>query len=191
MGIKKFVTKQIFFFTGLPLSGKSHVTKLLAGRIHNSYYISTGDIARSLVKDSVEQKQMEAKDLYPGEEALRTELKRQVDETTATCVIVDGFPRFPEQATYLADTFFHLFPVVIDVTTTDLQTLAYRATLRARDSRDTDHVEFANRLKLAMQNSGDISSVLNARLVPHYTIVSTADENSIFTQFRKIVKQRP
>ncbi len=191
MGIKKFDNKQIFFFTGLPLSGKSHVTKLLAGRIHNTCYISTGDIARSLVKDDSEQKQMEAKDLYPGEDALRAELKRQIDETTATCVIVDGFPRFPDQATYLAKEFFHLFPVVIDVTAADLQTLAYRATMRARDSRDTDHAEFAKRLELAIKNSGDISSVLNARLVPHYTIVSTADEKSILTQFRKITKQRP
>lgn len=190
MGVKQFKNKQLFCLMGLPLTGKSHIGRLLAGRIHNATYISTGDIARSLIKSDAEQKQMEAKDLFPGEEELRAELKKQIDESTATCVIVDGFPRFPEQATYLANTFFDLFPTVIEVTACDMQTLALRARLRSRDSRDKNEGEFIKRLELAMKNQNDVVGILNTRLIPNYTIISTADDASILKQFQHITKQR-
>lgn len=191
MSIKQFKNKQIFCFMGLPLSGKSYMCKLLAQRVHNATYISTGDIARSLIKTEAEQKEMEAKDLFPGENALRAELKNQIEASTATCILIDGFPRFPDQALYLASELSLYFPTVVDVTAADMSTLATRAKLRARDSRDSNQVEFVTRLALAMKNQNNIISVLCARLVPHHTIVSTADDASILKQFQHITKQRP
>lgn len=191
MGVKKFKTKQLFCFTGLPLAGKSYVASMLQSRIVESIHISTGDIARKLIKNDADQKAMEAKDLFQGEAELRAELKRQIDEATATCILVDGFPRFAEQATWMADTFNNLFPVVIDVQTADLQTLVVRARSRARDTRDTNQIEFANRLELAMKNQNEVASILNSRLIRHYTIVGTASADSIYKQFHHISKSRP
>jgi adenylate kinase family enzyme len=184
----KIKTKQLFFFTGLPLSGKSHLTKILALDIPNSLRISTGDIARSLIKTDLQQKEMESKDLFPGELELRAELKRQIDDSPATCILVDGFPRFGEQVTYLADNFFDLFPVIIDVCAGDLQTLAQRARNRGRDSRDANDVEFIKRLNLAMCNHNDVDIVVRRRLLPAYTIMSSGSEQVAINHFRKIAK---
>ncbi len=182
------MNKQLFCLVGLPLSGKSYVGKLLAASFQSSTYIATGDIARSLIKSADEQKQMEATDLYPGGDALCTELKRLVDASTQDCIIVDGFPRSPDQAAFLSKEFFHLFPTIVEVTTADLTTLAIRAKQRARDSRDTDPAQFAARLNLAIRNQNSVSTVLNSLLLPHYTIVSTASRDSILEQFKYILK---
>lgn len=191
MGVKKFKCKQLFCLTGLPLAGKSYVGSLLAKRIENAIHISTGDIVRSLIKTPEQQKAMEAADLFQEEDLLRAELKKKLDETTATCLLVDGFPRSASQATYLADTFNDLFPVVIDVQTGDLATLVTRARARARDTRDTSQIEFAHRLELAIKNQSEVSSVLHSRLIRCYTIVGTADDASIYKQFHHISKSRP
>ena len=182
------MTKQLFCLMGLPLSGKSYVGKLLASRLPDATYISTGDIARAMIKGDEEQKQMEALDLYPGEDMLRAELKKLIDGATQSTIIVDGFPRFPDQAKHLADEYFHLFPSVIEVTTADLTTLAMRAKHRARDIRDTDPVQYVNRLKLAIHNQADVAAVLDSRMIKHYTIVSTASIESILSQFKYIEK---
>lgn len=190
MGVKKFKTKHLFCLTGLPLAGKSYVGQLLASRVAEAIHISTGDIARSLIKTAEQQKAMEAKDLFQGEEELREELKKQIDATAATCVLVDGCPRFADQAKWIADTFHDLFPTVIDVQTGDLATLVTRARQRARDTRDTNQAEFATRLELAMKNQSEVFTVLTSRLIPCYTIVGTADDASIYKQFHHITKNR-
>ena len=171
---------------GLPLAGKSHIGRLLTSKVENSVHISTGDIARRLIVDDIQQKEMEAKDLFPGEEQLRTELKKQIDDSAATCIFIDGFPRSTDQVKYLKETFFDLFPVVIDVSAGDLRTLAVRAKLRARDSRDFNQIEFENRLSLAMKNQGEVYQALTSCLIPHYTIISTASDESAYTQFQHI-----
>jgi adenylate kinase family enzyme len=182
----KMHVKRIFCFTGLPLSGKTHIAKIIADRTSGSVYISTGSIARGLIKDSAQQKEMEEKDLFPDEIKLRAELERQIANTTATCILIDGFPRSGEQVEYMVNTFNDLFPVVIDVNAGDMSTLAARARERGRDSRDANDIEFLKRLGLAMCNHNDVDIVVRRRLVPTYTIMSTGDEKFIMSQFAKI-----
>lgn len=185
---RKIRTKQLFCFTGLPLAGKTHAARIIAANTPNSIHISTGDIARSLIKDDSQQKEMEAKDLFPGETELRTELKRRIDDTAATYVLVDGFPRFGAQADWMANTFNDLFPVIIDVNAGDMQTLAVRARERNRDNRDASDAEFIKRLGLAMCNHNDVDIVIRRRLIPTYTIMSTGDEQSVINQFIRIAE---
>jgi adenylate kinase family enzyme len=184
-----FRTKQLFCLTGLPLSGKSHMARILADSVQNSLHISTGDIARNLIKSPEQQKEMEKKDLFPGETQLRTELKRQIDDATSMCIFVDGFPRFGDQAKYLVDNFYDLSPIVIDVNAGDISTLSARARVRARDARDSNPVEFMQRLALAMRNHNEVSTVLQQRMVPVYTIFSTGDNASILNQFKQITRK--
>jgi adenylate kinase family enzyme len=185
---RKIHAKQLFCFTGLPLAGKTHAARIIAANIPNSIHISTGDIARSLIKDDIQQKEMEAKDLFPGELELRTELKRQIEDSTATYILVDGFPRFGAQAEYMANTFNDLFPMVIDVNAGDMRTLAVRARERNRDNRDAYEAEFIKRLGLAMCNHNDVDIVVRRRLIPTYTIMSTGDEQSVINQFMRIAE---
>lgn len=187
---KKFKTRtqQLFCFTGLPLAGKTHAARIIAASIPSTIHISTGDIARGLIKSETQQKEMEAKDLFPGEMELRAELKHRIDNTTATYILVDGFPRFGAQAEYLADTFNDLFPVVIDVNAGDVRTLAARARARARDNCDINEAAFTKRLGLAMSNHNDVDIVVRQRLLPTYTIISTGDEQSVINQFMKITE---
>jgi len=184
----KIHAQQLFCFTGLPLAGKTHAARIIAANITSCTYISTGDIARSLIKNNTQQKEMEAKDLFPGEIELRAKLKQQIDDTAATYILVDGFPRFGAQAEYMANTFNDLFPVIIDVNAGDMQTLAMRARERARDNRDADEAEFIKRLGLAMCNHNDVDIVVRRRLIPTYTIMSTGDEQSVVNQFMRIAE---
>jgi len=179
-------TKRLYCLTGLPLSGKSRTGKLLASKTKNSVFISCGDIARSLVKTQEEQQQMESADLFQGEAALRAELKSRIDAADVESVFLDGFPRFGSQADHLFDVYSNLFPIVIDINAGDLQTLAQRAKARARDHRDFDENKFKERLRLAIKNQTEVMSVLNARLVLCYTIVSTSDDESVLKQFNRI-----
>jgi adenylate kinase family enzyme len=165
------------------------MARILASSVQNSLHISTGDIARSLISGPEQQKEMEKKDLFPGEMQLRAELKRQIDDAASMCIFVDGFPRFGDQAKYLIDNFYDISPIVIDVNAGDMSTLSARARVRARDNRDSNPVEFMQRLALAMQNHNEVSVVLHQRLVPVYTIFSTGDANSILNQFKQIVRK--
>jgi adenylate kinase family enzyme len=163
----------------------------LVSKIPGSTLISTGDIARKLISSDAQQKEMESKDLFPGEDELRAELKSQIENTSATTIFVDGFPRSGEQATYLADTFWDLFPVVIEVSVGDPITLANRAKLRGRDNRDSDPIQFGKRLVLASKNMSEASVVLSSRLITQHTIMSTGDDNFVLNQFKKIASKTP
>ena len=180
--------KRLWFFTGLPCSGKSSAAKLMGTVLPNSTYISTGNLARDLSKtDKKLWDKTEKNDLFPLEDLLRAELKSRIEDTIMPNVIVDGFPRFDAQAEYLAKTFWGYRPVVIDVNAGDVSTLWLRAQQRARDKRDTDQVEFNNRLAAASKNLSGALSVIHYRLGQYHTLMS-ADQQYMVNTLKKIVK---
>lgn len=175
--------KRVYFLIGLPCSGKSYAAQAIAKAI-GATYISTGDIARSLATPET-WKETEQKDLFPGEEALRAEVTRQIEAATTNIVIVDGFPRSDDQATYLADKYWDYFPAVIEVSVGDWGVLPMRARMRGRDHRDSDPEEFMKRLTLASKNMEGVMAVLRSRLIDCYTLLSGADDFMI-KSFKKI-----
>lgn len=180
--------KQVFFVTGLPCSGKTYAAKLFTWRVFgsNCTHISTGDIARDLMVTPDLQKQTADKDLFPLEDSLRAELKKQVEASSTDYVIVDGFPRFGEQVDYIVDNFWGYHPSIIEINAGDRTTLVNRARFRSRDGRDNT-AEFNTRLGRAEQNMTTVHDRIMRRLCPHYGIM-TGDDAALIKQFTKIVK---
>jgi len=180
--------KNVYFFIGLPCSGKTYTANVVASKVFNnqSLRVSTGDIARKLI-DEQSGREMAKTDLFPGEEALRLELCKTIDNSTEDNIIVDGFPRFDDQVNYMIDQFWIYNPVVIEVNVGDPVTLVNRARFRSRDGRDNTQ-EFLERLARAQKNMAGVFDVLNRRTVPYYTIMSGADEQ-IVSQFKFIQKR--
>lgn len=181
--------KRIWFLTGLPCSGKSSAARMLESVLPGAAtIISTGNLARELSKaDKKLWSKTEKDDLFPLEDLLRCELKSRIDDTTMEHVIVDGFPRFAEQAEYLVKTFWGYRPVVIDVNAGDISTLWLRAQQRARDKRDTDQIEFNKRIDKASKNLSGALSVIHYKLGQYHTLMS-ADQQYMMNTLKKIVK---
>lgn len=177
--------KKIYFFTGLPCSGKSHAAKLLANKF-DCDYISTGDIARSLIKTEQEASDTAKNDRYAGEDELRVELKRRIESCTKNTIIVDGFPRFADQARYMVNEYTYYFPVVVEINAGDDITLYNRAFMRKRDQQDNMDV-FKARLESAKKNLSDVHQVMTDNLHLVYVIMSGNDESTI-NQFARIVR---
>lgn len=171
--------KTLYFFIGLPCSGKSYAAKLIVNKVFGDtgVYISTGDIARSLSTTQELKDKTSELDLFPGEQELRSKLLELIESTTATNVIVDGFPRFDGQVDFIVDNLWIYHPKVIDINAGDVSTLAARARNRARDQRDLD--EFRSRLSKASLNMSSVYEALNRRLLSFYTIMSGDDEYMI------------
>lgn len=180
--------KKIWCVIGLPCSGKSTAAKILAKALGGSTYISTGDIAREL---SVNSKELwattEKNDQFPLEDKLRFELNVKIATAPTANVIIDGFPRFKEQAEYLIDKLWEYIPTVIEVNAGDQSTLMWRARNRARDSRDTNDFEFAQRMATASKNLTGALEVLNSRLGQTHTLMS-GDFTYMTNTINKIIK---
>ena len=125
---------------GLPCSGKSTVIQaVLDSSKEILARISSGDIARRLSTEA-DAKFMADGGLFPHEEPLRKEILETIDKRRASgaeIVFLDGFPRTPQQVTWMADNQLagHLAGCFIQVWCEPEQLLA-RAAYRMRDEQD-------------------------------------------------------
>jgi adenylate kinase family enzyme len=179
------MSKELICIIGLPLSGKSHLSRLLNKEYENSMIISTGDIARSLIKNQEEQQAMEKADLYHGESELLSIVENKIHKSYAEMIIVEGLPRSASQAAWLLDTFNIYFPKVIEVRAVSDEELFKRAANRARDQLDVDIKKLSNRISLAKNNLQGVRDLLTSRLCPIHTVLSDSDEGLI-KQFKNI-----
>lgn len=178
--------KKLFCITGLPCSGKSYVAGLIAKQVYNGNCttISCGDIARSLMTDESLKAQTAAADLFPLEDMMRSKIAEGIDNSPYDVVIVEGLPRFGDQAKWVLDKYWLMMPEIIEVVVGDNITLYNRAKMRGRDS-DAD---FGARLAKAEKNLEDIRSVLAARFIPIRMLFSSGNDMSIVAQFNKLFK---
>lgn len=96
--------KTCIVLVGGPCSGKSSVGKLVAKKL-DIEYISSGDIAREMAKhDSAIDNSLNNGNLAPEEQmrkSIWSRLFHCFDEMYEDVAILDGFPRFGEQAEWL------------------------------------------------------------------------------------------
>lgn len=178
--------KRIYFFTGLPCSGKSYMARLISTNVFagNCTSISTGDIARQLMTTPELKDKTSADDLFPLEQLLLDELTKRVEAAPNHPIIVDGFPRHASQSDYIIDNFWVYQPKVFEINVGDTVTLFNRAKLRGRDD---DLVDFGARLAKGQKNLSGALAVLNQRLVTCYTL-SGGDDASIIKTFKRYTK---
>lgn len=179
--------KKLFTFCGLPCSGKTYVAKLIANKIFNDNctFISCGDIARSLMVTPELREQTAKNDLFPLEDELRKSIQKMIDNSSNNVIIMEGFPRFADQANWLIDNLWVYMPEIVNVNVGDYVTLINRAKMRGRES-DAD---FTARLGKAESNMNSVFDVLYKRAVSFYTIHSGNDDY-IVNAFRKYFKDR-
>lgn len=88
----------IYFFTGMPLSGKSTIARRLAAE-EDLRYLSTGEYARSLgmgMEDSIRTRDLS--DRFDGQI-----IERVIKECSSGNVVIDGFPRYIEQVNVIME----------------------------------------------------------------------------------------
>lgn len=98
--------KTCIILIGPPCSGKSVVGKITALRT-NAEYVSSGDIARQMAKYDAQI----SRDLSDGKMAPEDKMRKYIEtslwhhfyENDKDIVILDGFPRFGDQAVWLLD----------------------------------------------------------------------------------------
>lgn len=91
---------------GAPCSGKSEVGKM-AAQMLSAKYISSGDIAREIAKTDKTTDENLASGKMAQEDLMRAEISKVIDESMLTndIIILDGFPRFRDQADWLHNNF--------------------------------------------------------------------------------------
>lgn len=180
--------KKVYCVIGLPLSGKSYFCKSLAKQ-RRYEYVSTGDIARQLMLDQKTKDETIRNDMFPDEEALRTNLIVSINAKPDGIVLVDGLPRSADQVAFMtSNAMWHWFPEVIQIHAGDDVTLMARARSRARDVGDTDMKNFANRLAMAKLNQANVYAALQARSLQWHTILS-GDLETMYKQFDRIINK--
>ena len=109
------MNKKIIVLVGPPCSGKSTIGKEVIHMIPNTCYVSSGDIARRMAKNNM----MAQSDLDNGKlapeclmrKSISSSLYHKLKRRDMDMVILDGFPRFGEQAEWLRK----LIPSDIDI----------------------------------------------------------------------------
>jgi adenylate kinase family enzyme len=123
--------KSIIIVVGSTGAGKTTHSRLLAEKT-GAHYISSGDIARSFM-DKETSELFHQGQLSPHEVAIRAEVIRQIDAHEV--IVLDGFPRKPEQYTWLKEaTEAEFFVVKLDWTE---KVLVNRWIDRTRNEHDT------------------------------------------------------
>lgn len=106
----------IFALVGRPGSGKSTVGKIVAKET-GAVYISSGDIAREIANESDEFMASLKNGAMAPEEMMREKIAERID----TCidkdkdVILDGFPRFIGQNTWLKQRYGSVTMIGFDI----------------------------------------------------------------------------
>lgn len=103
--------KTLIVLVGGPCSGKSSAGKIAAEHLI-AKYISSGDIARNMAKDNDNiQNDLNNGKLAPESrmrEAISSNLLKYFYKQDANLIILDGFPRFGEQADWLRHEFHNI-----------------------------------------------------------------------------------
>lgn len=179
------MAKNLYCVIGLPCAGKSYTASLIQKKfIGRGHVVSAGDIARQLMTTPELKAQTAANDQFPLEDLIRSKLQADIEDlfTKQDVVVVEGMPRFADQANWAIDTFWLYNIKIIEVSVGDPITLFNRARLR---NRDTDS-NFAQRLDVASKNMAGIYDVLHQRLIQHYTVYSGNDEQMVLDLSRHL-----
>lgn len=100
--------KTLIVLVGGPCSGKSSAGKIAAKNL-GAKYISSGDIARDMARYDVDMQM----DLDSGKMAPESKMREEISKRLWKCfnkldmslIVLDGFPRFGEQAEWLRNEF--------------------------------------------------------------------------------------
>lgn len=141
------MNKKIIVLVGPPCSGKSTIGKEVVHAVPNTYYLSSGDIARRMAKSNATiQNDLDSGKLAPERlmrESVSYALYHMLKEKDMDTVILDGFPRFGEQSVWLRE----LMPKNIDIyyvlVYANLSTIIERSNVRDR----SDDKSLEQRLK--------------------------------------------
>lgn len=163
--------KTCIVLVGGPCSGKSSVGKLVAQKL-DIEYISSGDIAREMAKhDSVIDNSLNNGNLAPENQMRKSIWSRLVhcfDEMYEDVAILDGFPRFGEQAEWLRK----ILPASINIKYVlfhvPMSTIIERSTHRNR----ADDKSLENRIKYYY-------GITYKELYDRIDVVIDADENNV------------
>ena len=178
---------RLFCFIGLPCSGKSTVVKTVAEGLGNATIITAGDIAREITSRENTVLDMYKNDLCMNENAMRAEISKRINTASTGNVILDGIPRFKDQAEWLFTTYWHSNPILFQIVVGDNGVLFQRAQARARDERDTNYVQFYDRLHKASKNMTEVEQYAHFRFVPCYGIINDTQDR-IMKQFARLTK---
>lgn len=141
------MNKKIIVLVGPPCSGKSAIGREIAVMIPGACYISSGDIARRMAKNNM----MDQNDLDNGKlapeclmrRAISSALEHRLKKRDQDIVILDGFPRFGDQADWLRK----LIPLNVNIyyvlVYANLSTIIERSNARGR----SDDKNLEKRLK--------------------------------------------
>lgn len=137
--------KTLIVLTGGPCSGKSSVGKIAAKNLH-AQYISSGDIAREMARYDVGMQM----DLNKGKLAPEQRMRQEVSKCLwkyfykkdQDLVILDGFPRFGEQAEWLHNEFHD-----VDIRYVCIFAAYHVLRARAENRNRDDDGSFENRLR--------------------------------------------
>lgn len=140
--------KMCIVLVGAPCSGKSTIGKAVADELCGSTaYISSGDIARKLADKHMNMKKNLEKGMLAPESLMRNAIKNEIFNkviiVNKDIFILDGFPRFGEQAEWLEDLLEHKFNIEYVLIETPENVLRERAKSRCR----YDDNSFERRLK--------------------------------------------
>lgn len=126
---------------GDTLAGKTTHGKWLA-KDHGALYISSGEIARSLM-DETTKSNFNQGGLSPHDELIIQTIRRKIVEYDGKCVILDGFPRMQQHRQAIEDWYQTYWPaeypcaVLLDV---PFDIILRRSHDRSRDSFDTPEI---------------------------------------------------
>lgn len=152
--------KTLIVLVGGPCSGKSSAGKIAAKNL-NIKYISSGDIAREMARYDVDMQM----DLDNGKLAPESRMRQEVSnrlwkhfyKKDQDLVILDGFPRFGEQAEWLRGEFHN-----IDIRYVLFTAPSYVLRQRARSRNRSDDDSFEQRLDYYRKiTSIELSQYLN------------------------------
>jgi adenylate kinase family enzyme len=100
--------KTCIVLIGGPCSGKSSIGKYVASAT-GATYISSGDIARRMAEENKDVNDNLNNGKLAPEESMRNaiymEIYKQILDETKSVIILDGFPRFGDQADWLHNKF--------------------------------------------------------------------------------------
>lgn len=127
--------KTCIVLVGAPCSGKSSVGKLVANKL-NIKYVSSGDIARTIANnDDTVKNDLEMGKLAPESQmrgAISSAIYNSVILDDDNTIILDGFPRFGEQAEWLQNLISHKIKIYYVLLYTPLSTIIERSINRNR-----------------------------------------------------------
>lgn len=136
--------KTLIVLVGGPCSGKSSVGKIAAEHLI-AKYISSGDIARDMAKnDDNIQNDLNGGKLAPESrmrEAIKDHLWKHFYKRDENLVILDGFPRFGDQADWLNYEFYG-----IDIRYVLIHAPSHILRCRAKNRNRSDDSSFEQRL---------------------------------------------